>query len=139
MGDLSVRECMHEGVVSCAPDATLDEVAATMRGANVSAIVVVDEDGAAAGVISRTDLVNVAFVQPYVRYWRGMAARHFMTAPAVSVRPEAPLAEALELLRARRIHRLVVTEPGPAGERPVGILSLSDVLRVLGGRVAKEA
>lgn len=137
MGDLSVRECMHEGVVSCAPDATLDDVAAAMRGANVSAIVVV-QGGAAAGVISRTDLVNVAFVQPYVRYWRGMAARHLMTAPVVSVRPEAPLAEALAILRARRIHRLVVTEPGPDGERPVGILSLSDVLRVLGERTDGE-
>ena len=124
---------MHEGVVSCAPDATLDDVAETMRGANVSAIVVV-QGGAAAGVISRTDLVNVAFVQPYVRYWRGMAARHLMTAPVVSVRPEAPLSKALEILRTHRIHRLVVTEPGPAGERPVGILSLSDVLRVLGER-----
>jgi CBS domain-containing protein len=131
MGDFSVAECMHAGVVSCGPDATLDEVAATMRGANVSAIVVV-ERGVAAGLISRTDLVNVAFVQPYVRYWRGMAARHFMSAPVVSVRPEARLSEALALLRARRIHRLVVTEPGPGGERPVGILSLSDVLRVLG-------
>lgn len=138
MGDLSVRECMHEGVVSCALDATLDDVAETMRGANVSAIVVV-QDGVAAGVISRTDLVNVAFVQPYVRYWRGMAARHLMTAPVVSVRPEAPLVEALEILRTRRIHRLVVTEPGPAGERPVGILSLSDVLRVLGERKDGEA
>jgi len=137
MADLSVRECMHEGVVSCAPDATLDDVAATMRDANVSAIVVV-QGGAAAGLISRTDLVNVAFVQPYVRYWRGMAARHLMTAPVVSVRPEAPLSEALEVLRKRRIHRLVVTEPGPAGERPVGILSLSDVLRVLGERKKGE-
>lgn len=137
MGDLSVRECMHEGVVSCALDATLDDVAETMRGANVSAIVVV-QDGVAAGVISRTDLVNVAFVQPYVRYWRGMAARHLMTAPVVSVRPEAPLVEALAILRTRRIHRLVVTEPGHAGERPVGILSLSDVLRVLGERTHVE-
>ena len=133
MGDLSVAACMHEGVVSCAPDTTLDEVAATMRGANVSAIVVV-ERGVVAGLISRTDLVNVAFVQPYLRYWRGMAARHVMSAPIVSVRPQALLGEALELLRARRIHRLVVTETGPAGERPVGILSLSDVLRMLGER-----
>lgn len=138
MGELSVRECMHAGVVSCAPDATLDEVAATMRGRDVSAIVVV-EDGAAAGVISRTDLVNVAFVQPYVRYWRGMVARHFMTAPVVSVHPEAPLAEALELLRARRIHRLVVTEPGPGGQRPVGILALTDILRALGQQSEEAA
>jgi len=130
---------MHEGVVSCGSDATLDEVATRIRDANVSAIVVVD-GGVATGVISRMDLVNVAFVQPYVRYWRGLVARHFMSAPVVSVRPDAPLAEALEILRTKRIHRLVVTEPGPGGERPVGILSLGDVMRVLGNRPeAKEA
>jgi CBS domain-containing protein len=57
-----------------------------------------------------------------------MEARHLMTSPAVSVRPEMPLAEAIELLRRRKIHRLVVTEPAGGGEHPVGILSMTDIV-----------
>lgn len=133
MSDLSVKAVMHVGVVSCEPDTAVEEVGAAMREHGISAVIVVDQAGAALGVISKTDLVNAAFVQPYMRYWRGMAARHLMSSPVVFVHQDAPLHEALDLLRSRRIHRLVVTEPGPGGERPVGILSLTDVVRALDG------
>jgi CBS domain-containing protein len=131
MPELTVRDVMTEGVISCSPDAGLEDVAALMRERGISALVVVD-GGVAAGVISQTDLVNAAFVQPYLRYWRGMTARHLMSAPVVAVRPDALLADAIELLRSRRIHRVVVTEPTPAGERPVGILSTTDIARLHG-------
>ncbi|MBI4638894.1 MAG: CBS domain-containing protein [Candidatus Rokubacteria bacterium] len=133
MSDLCVRDCMHEGVISCSPEAGLEEVASVMRERGISAVVVM-QDGLLAGLISKTDLVNASFIEPYMRYWRGMVARHLMTAPVVSIRPEAPLVEALTLLRARRIHRLVVAEPAAGGERPVGILSVTDIAEALGDR-----
>jgi CBS domain-containing protein len=132
MREPSVRECMSQGVIACEPDAALEEVAKIMRACQISAVVVVQQ-GAAVGVISKTDLVNASFVQPYMRYWRGMTVRHLMSAPVVSIGPDAPLKDALRLLQARRIHRLVVTKPTADGERPVGILSLTDVVRRLGG------
>jgi len=130
MPDVTVRACMHEGVISCGPDTPLEEVAETMTTRGISALVVM-EGKRAVGVISKTDLVNVAFVQPYMRHWRGMNARHLMSAPVISIDPGAPLAEAVKLLEKRRIHRLVVTERTAEGERPVGILSLTDVARAL--------
>ena len=132
MSARKVRDWMHHGVISCLPDTPIDEVAARMEDRDVSALVVVDDSGAAIGVISRTDLVNARFIQPYLKYWRGMTARHLMTAPVVAVRPDALLVDAIELLRARRIHRLVVTESTPAGERPIGILSTTDIARLHG-------
>ncbi len=137
MPDLLVRQCMHEGVISCEPDASLEEVAAVMRERRISALVVVT-DGVAVGVISQTDLVNATFIQPYMRFWRGMTARHLMSSPVVSIGPNAPLAEAIQRLRDRRIHRLVVTEPTSGGERPIGILSLTDIAHVLGTRAFAE-
>ena len=128
MHDMTVRDCMRPGVISCAPETHLGEVAATMRREDVSALVVV-RDGIAVGVISRTDLVNSAFVEPYMRFWRGMEARHLMSSPVASVSPDVPLAKAVELLRAHRIHRLVVTEPVGGVERPVGVLSMTDIVR----------
>ena len=143
MPELRVRDCMHEGVVVCTPETGLGEVARIMRDREISAVVVVDR-GAAVGVVSQTDLVNAAFVEPYMRFWRGVTARHVMTTPVVSIRPEALLSSALALLQAHRIHRLVVTEPGAIGERPVGSLSLTEHppehgLEVLGEGVAHFA
>ena len=132
MPELTVRDCMHAGVIACAPDTPLEEVAETMQARGISALVVV-AGGLAVGVISKTDLVNVAFVQPYMRHWRGMTARHLMTSPVFSVDPRTPFAEAVRLLDERRIHRLVVTDEG---QRPIGILSLTDVARVLSARTA---
>ncbi len=136
MDELQVADCMHRGVVSCAPDTSLAEVAATMSGRDISAIVVM-EGSTAVGLISQTDLVNAAFVQPYMRFWRGLAARHLMSTPVIAVTPDTPLADAVGLMRTRRIHRLVVVAPGE-DDRPIGILSLTDVVRRL-GQAASEA
>lgn len=132
MSDFTVRACMHEGVVSCAPDTPLEDVAERMRERHLSALVVV-RDGTATGIISQTDLVNASFIRPYLRYWRGMTARHLMSAPVVSVSADTPLRDAIQLLRTHHIHRLVVTEATSEGERPVGILSLGDIISHLAG------
>lgn len=133
MPELTVRDCMHQGVISCSPETGLEEVASIMRERGISAVVVV-KDGMAAGLISKTDLVNASYIQPYMRYWPGMAARHLMSTSVISIRPDASLGHALDLLRVHGIHRLVVSEPTPAGERLVGILSLTDVARAAGDR-----
>lgn len=123
---------MHAGVITCRPDTPAGEVAERMKAHDVSALVVVDDAGYAVGVISRTDLVNATFVQPYLRHWRGMAARHLMSSPVISVRAEISVEEAIDLIRERKIHRVVVTEPEGQRERPIGILSVTDLVRRMG-------
>ena len=128
MSEILVRDWMHAGVVACRPDTPVTDVARTMRAEHVSALVVTDATGLAVGVISRTDLANSTFVEAYLSHWRGMEARHLMTSPVVSVAPDTPVAAAIRVLRERRIHRLVVSEPAQGGERPVGIFSMTDVV-----------
>ena len=132
MDELSVRDWMHRGVVTCRPDTPVNEVAETMDAKDISALVVIDEAGDAVGVISRTDLVNARFVQPYLKHWRGMSAEHLMSKPVISVTPDIAIKEAVELLRTRRIHRLVVVEELAGHIRPVGILSVTDLARHTG-------
>jgi CBS domain-containing protein len=122
---------MHVGVITCGGDTPIADVAASMATYEVSALVVVDDAGYAVGVISRTDLVNATFVQPYLRHWRGMTARHLMSSPVVSVRAETSVEDASRLIRERKIHRVVVTEPEGDRERPVGVLSVTDLARHL--------
>jgi CBS domain-containing protein len=104
-----------------------------MKTRDVSALVVVDGSGYAVGVISRTDLVNATFVAPYLRHWRGLTARHLMSSPVISVRAETPVREAVRLIRERRIHRVVVTVTEARGERPIGILSVTDLVGRMAG------
>lgn len=131
MGEKTVRDWMHKGVITCTADTPVEEVAKTMDAKDISALVVVDQAGAAIGVISRTDLVNARFVQPYWKHWRGMTAEHLMSKPVISVSPDTDIGSAAHILHAKRIHRLVVMET--SGDRifPVGILSVTDLTRHL--------
>lgn len=132
MDDAKVRDWMHVGVIVCAPDTPADEVAGAMAAHDVSALVVVDADGYTVGLISRTDLVNATFVQPYLRHWRGLSARHLMSSPVISVREDTPVEQAIALIHGRKIHRVVVTVAEGGRERPIGILSVTDVVDRLG-------
>lgn len=129
MSELRVRDWMHRGVITCHPETPVAEVAATMDTQDISALVVVNEHGAAVGVISRTDLVNARFVQPYMKHWRGLNAEHLMTKPVISVAPDTTIDEAVQLLNEKRIHRLVVVERASDHLRPIAILSVTDLAK----------
>ena len=127
-----VRDVMHQGVISCRPDTPIEEVARLMAEKGISAVVVVNEAGFATGIVSLTDLANAGFVAPNLEF-KGLAAKHIMTSPVIATSPDQPLADAMKLLRDKRIHRLVVVRDGDENHlRPVGILSVTDLVRSLG-------
>jgi CBS domain-containing protein len=132
MSDKTVHDWMHRGVITCRPETPVAEVAATLDEHDISALVVTNEHGNAAGVVSRTDLVNARFVQPYMKHWHGLNAEHLMTKPVVSVAAETSIDEAVQLLNEKRIHRLVVVERHGDHVVPVGILSITDLARHVG-------
>ena len=123
---------MHRGVITCTPETPVAETAAIMDARDISALVVVTEDGEAVGVISRTDLVNARFIQPYMKHWRGLSAQHLMSKPVISVSADTSVEEAVQLLYEKRIHRLVVVDKSGDQARPVGILSVTDLARHVG-------
>jgi len=129
VANVTVRDWMHPGVITCHPDTPIDEVAGILDVKDISALVVVDAVGEAIGVISRADLVNARFVQPYLKHWAGMTAEHLMSKPVISVAPNTQIETAVEMLREKRIHRLVVIEITAGHSRPVGVLSVTDLAR----------
>ena len=120
---------MHPGVITCAPETPVAQVSDVMERNDISALVVVDDAGDALGVISRTDLVNARFVEPYMKHWRGLNAEHLMTKPVISVSMDTTIDQAVQLLNEKRVHRLVVVEKTSGHIRPVGILSVTDLAR----------
>jgi CBS domain-containing protein len=126
---MTVGEWMHRGVITCHLETSVADVAATMDTHDISALVVVNEGGDALGVISRTDLVNARFIQPYMKHWHGLNAEHLMSKPVISVAADTTIDEAVQRLNEKHIHRLVVVEKESGHLRPVGILSVTDLAK----------
>ena len=59
--------------------------------------------------------------------WQSIAVGSVMSSPAVTVRADAPVAEAAAQMDELRVHRLVVVDP--QGDQPIGILSTTDLTR----------
>jgi CBS domain-containing protein len=124
MKDKLVRDVMHRKVISCRVDTPLKEVATLLNSEGINAVVVVDEGGDLAGVVSQTDLVKVC-----EQDWESMVAEDVMTPDVVTIVADIPVRAAVELMVDNQIHRLIITQGGLAPRRPVGVLSMSDVVR----------
>ena len=117
---------MTANPVSIAEAASLAEAAQVLDARKISGLPVVDERGALVGVVSRTDLVRVRADQQLARNWPGLAVRHIMTTPALTIDATASLEEAALMMDQRRVHRLVVIDDAAT---PIGIISASDLVR----------
>ncbi len=124
-----VGEVMHHGVLTCRRETPIQDVARQMSEQDVSALVVVNDEGNMIGLISRTDLVNARLYEQYWKHWRGLTAGHIMVTDVVSVRPGDSVQDASRLMMERRIHRVVVVEEAGEGVKPIGVLSVTDVVR----------
>ncbi|MCX7789004.1 MAG: CBS domain-containing protein [Chloroflexaceae bacterium] len=120
---------MHHGVLTCRRETPIQDVARQMSEQDVSALVVVNDEGNMIGLISRTDLVNARLYEQYWKHWRGLTAGHIMVTDVVSVRPGDTVQDASRLMMERRIHRVVVVEDAGEGVKPIGVLSVTDVVR----------
>lgn len=132
-GHQRVQDVMHRGVVTCRPETALTEVVHLMNERRIHAVVVVDDGEEPVGVLSQTDLLDAGFVAPYEKRFEEMRAWQLMTSPVTAVGPYTTLADAVQILHRHGIHRLVVVaEEGTEPKRPIGILSVTDLIRYLG-------
>lgn len=140
MRGTKVRDVMTTGVVAVHQDAGFKEMVAAMRARRVSALPVIGAGDQVIGVVSEADLLlkeaSPALPQGLTRLaWRlrqrskadGMTAGEVMTSPAVTVSPDAFVAEAARLMQSRQVKRLpVVSADGTLR----GIVSRADLLSV---------
>ena len=134
----TVADVMTRTVMVVAGSAPFKEVVRAMREYRVSALPVTDADGFVVGVVSEADLIlhaDPSVLEP--RFFEGharrdarrkaeaMFARDLMTTPAVTIGPQAPVAEAAHRMHERSVKRLPVV--GPEG-RLLGIVSRVDLL-----------
>ncbi|HEY9204741.1 MAG TPA: CBS domain-containing protein [Candidatus Methanoperedens sp.] len=122
-----LRDVMTRGVVTVPMDATAKQIAALLSKHGLSGAAVIGPDGEAMGVISDMDLLRIIGEEN----WEKMPAESIMTPRLETVGPTSTVADAAKIMKEKRIHRLLIfSERGVgASQRPVGIISASDIVR----------
>ncbi|MGP0042640.1 MAG: CBS domain-containing protein [Rhodomicrobium sp.] len=142
-------DVMTTSVVTAGPETPLRKIAKLLLEHNISAVPVVDGDGAVIGMVSEGDLLRHNDEDRRARrdWWLDLLAqgeslspqfieslrmpdrqaREIMSAPVVTVSDHTDVVEIGRLLSAHRIKRVPVLRDG----RVVGIVSRADLIRAL--------
>jgi len=119
-------------------DASLTEAATLMDRRHVHGLPVVDGSGSLVGVLSQTDLTRARATEYLWANWPGLAVRHLMTSPAITVHRSTPLTMAARKMERHHIHRLVVVDDVDV-TIPIGVLSMTDLVHAIAEKLAPRA
>lgn len=141
MQSLRVSDVMNPSVITVSDETPLREALDLMHTNKISGLVVVDHSGYMVGVISQTDLLRAWQEGTDFAQVGNRRVSDYMTRDVISCAPHKSLDYAMQTLDRHQIHRLVVVESRDGGRfisdrmKPVGILSQTDIVRALVGRV----
>lgn len=142
----TIAELMIRDVPTVTPQASLAEIIRALEGQQQRRVVVVDASHRVLGIITDGDLIRrsqparqpgvlarlrdlvagPAIAQPAPLFSSSETAASLMTAPAITITLDTPLAQALELMLQHKIKRLPVVD---ADGRLLGLLGRASLLR----------
>ncbi|MGW8360796.1 CBS domain-containing protein [Streptomyces wedmorensis] len=132
----TVSDVMSHTAIAIGRDAPYKEIVALMDRWKVSALPVLEGEGRVIGVVSEADLLlkeefrtDEPRPDEFAAASKAGAVRagELMSSPAVTVHPDATLAEAARIMATRRVKRLPVVDGVGMLE---GVVSRSDLLKV---------
>lgn len=153
---IRASEIMCRQTVTVSPTDLVHEALKLMEEHRVAALPVLDGQGRVVGMLSSTDLIELcrrmdnelhqlSGLSTLSREWLinklaadgdGRQVREVMVSPVATVGPNTPLEIILDELLRNQIHRMPVVD----GEsRLVGLVSTTDVIRVLSKEAKKDA
>ncbi len=120
---------MTRDLVTVAPDEPLFAAVERMAERRIRHVLVLDEDGALAGILSNRDVVRAVMLHPDRRLdLHGTLVREVMTRPPLTtIGPQESLGEAADRMLELHANALPVLEGG----KVAGILTSDDVLRAV--------
>ena len=149
--NLTARDLMTAPVISVQETTRVKELVGLLNEKSISGVPVVDEEGVLVGVISITDLLSANIgddefgqadfhTSPSMdglaelndllspsQEIEGHPVRELMSRKSITAKESSPIGSISKTLVTHRIHRLVIVREG----RPVGIVSVGDILRAL--------
>lgn len=117
----SIRDLMTRDPFTLDRDRPITEAARAMRDQDVGPIIVTKDNNEIAGIVTDRDLVIRGLTE--AKDPSQIKIGDVCTGDCITVEADAPVDEAIALMRDRAIRRLPVVEGG----KPVGILSLGDL------------
>lgn len=127
---------MHLEPIVIRGDATLTEATTLMDRHHVHGLPVVDSNGSLVGVLSQTDLARARVTEHLWSNWPGLAVRHLMTSPAITIHRSTGLEVAARKMERHRFHRLVVVDDDDP-TIPIGVLSTTDLIHAIAEELAE--
>ena len=121
----SVKDLMHKGLITCAPETPLGQVAALLTQYHIHALIVAQQNGEPLGIISDFDLLAGEWLSvdaESLNTMRRLTARDLMTFPIESIDAETSAEDAAKNMMETQVHRMLVKE----NDTPVGVISISD-------------
>jgi CBS domain-containing protein len=129
---MRAADIMEKGVVTVSPELPLHDFEELLSGEGISGAPVTDADGKVLGIASKTDIIEALSqrIPDALELGPELCVADVMTEGAVSVPPDATLAEVARTMVDGGLHRVLVSE----GERLLGVVSALDVLRAVAAR-----
>lgn len=133
IGDLSVGDAMHEGVISCPPETPLRTVARMLTTYRVHAIVVFPRHSGDLAHVMSWKVVSDLDVARAARDGDldVQTAGDIAATPVCCMSPGKSLADTVEAMIEYRLWHVFVIDEHT--QRPIGVLSTLDVARALAG------
>jgi CBS domain-containing protein len=134
---MKTSDIMTLGAATVRQDASLLKAVQTMVNHKISALPVVDGQGALCGILSEGDIVRAVDLIPTVspdlpelarkKALKAQEVGRYMTVGAITVGPDVDVGDAVALMKERALKRLPVVENG----KVLGLLSRADILGAL--------
>jgi len=123
-----VRELMTVGVQTCTTATPIVDIVRLILQQNIEALVVLDEQGHAVGIVSQDELVSA-----YSRDdCRELVADDLMRPDIPQIPPEVPLGVAAQIMLDRGVRALFLMHNAGGIGYPAAVLTYSHILRHLG-------
>jgi acetoin utilization protein AcuB len=133
---ITIKDIMVKGVIIVKRDYTLETIEKIMVKKNIGHVFVVAENKLT-GIVSDGDikrrksfLAGTDIANFREENTLKIKAHQIMTRELITLNPDSPIVEAVDLMLHNDIHIIPIVEPG---NKLVGIVSTSDLLRLLKG------
>lgn len=147
------KNLMSRAVITARPEMSCEEIMELFSANRISGAPVINPEGVLIGVISMSDVLSFGMDIPYRQSYfeeayldRVLAKEGFhievssesgfvsdyMSRNVYTVLPDTPIEDIAELMYRHRIHRVIVVNPSE--QKPVGLVSTSDLVRAIAGR-----
>ncbi len=141
--EMRVRDVMTRNVLSITKYENIMQVANILTEKNISGLPVVDKENKVIGIITQADILSMVGVsrehtfKDLLKYMLGerLPERRIgdlvgdiMTSPALTIKPDTNVAEAVKIMEEKRIRRLTVVDEN---NKLIGILTRADILKAV--------